>query len=56
VVPSESTVVSGEYSISRPLHLYTAGRPQAVAKQFIDFCLGLEGQEIVRQTGYIAVQ
>jgi len=56
VVPSEDTVVSGNYSIARPLHLYTAGRPEGAAKDFIDFCLSSEGQQIVRQTGYVAVE
>jgi phosphate transport system substrate-binding protein len=53
--PSEATVKSGEYSISRPLHLYTDGEPTGKIKQFVDFCLSSEGQEIVRETGYIAV-
>ncbi len=55
VMPSEETVDSGEYSIARPLHLYTAGQPQHPAKSFIDFCLSQEGQKIVRQTGYVPV-
>ncbi len=56
VVPSEETVDSGEYSIARPLQLYTAGQPQQAAKSFIDFCLSPEGQKIVRQTGYVPVK
>ncbi|MBN2021867.1 MAG: phosphate ABC transporter substrate-binding protein [Pirellulales bacterium] len=53
VMPSEATVVSGEYAIARPLYLYTPGEPTGAAKQFIDFCLGPKGQEIVRETGYV---
>ena len=56
VVPSEQTVLSGDYSIARPLHLYTAGEPTGVVRQFIDFCLSSEGQRIVRQTGYVALE
>jgi phosphate transport system substrate-binding protein len=56
VVPSQETVKSGEYSIARPLYLYTAGAPQGAAKEFIDFCLGPEGQGIVRRTGYVTVK
>lgn len=56
VVPSEKTVKSGAYDISRPLHLYTNGQPTGIVKKFIDFCLSAEGQQIVRQTGYIAIQ
>jgi phosphate transport system substrate-binding protein len=56
VMPSEATVDTGEYSIARPLHLYTAGGPKGPVKEFIDFCLGPEGQKIVRQTGYVPVK
>jgi phosphate transport system substrate-binding protein len=55
VAPSEETVKSGEYGIARPLHLYTAGEPEGVIKAFIDFCLSDEGQQIVVDTGYVAV-
>jgi phosphate transport system substrate-binding protein len=55
VQPSEETVKSGAYSISRPLHLYTNGEPSGKIQQFVEFCLSDEGQKIVRETGYIAV-
>jgi phosphate transport system substrate-binding protein len=55
VSPSEETVVSGEYSIARPLHMYTSGKPAGLVKDFIDFCLSPAGQKIVRETGYVAV-
>lgn len=56
VIPSEETVESGEYSIARPLHLYTAGPPKGTVEDFVDFCLSTQGQEIVRETGYVAVE
>ncbi len=55
VVPSEATVVSGEYSIARPLQLYTNGDATGTIKEFIDFCLSPAGQKIVRETGYVPV-
>jgi phosphate transport system substrate-binding protein len=55
VVPSEETVHSGAYAISRPLFFYTNGAPKDTAKQFIDFCLSPAGQKIVRETGYVPV-
>ncbi|MCF7955352.1 MAG: phosphate ABC transporter substrate-binding protein [Phycisphaerae bacterium] len=55
VKPSEATVKSGEYEISRPLQLYTNGTPTGVVKKFIDFCLSGRGQEIVKETGYVAI-
>jgi len=56
VMPSEETVLSDKYSIARPLYLYTAGQPQGAVKDFVDFCLGTQGQKIVRETGYVAVK
>jgi phosphate transport system substrate-binding protein len=56
IVPSEATVSSGEYSIARPLQLYTKGEPAGVSKDFIDFCLSKEGQKIVVETGYVPVK
>ena len=55
VVPSEETVRSGAYPVSRPLFFYTNGAPKDTAKQFIDFCLSPAGQKIVRETGYVPV-
>ena len=55
VVPSEETVRSGAYAVSRPLFFYTNGAPKDTAKQFIDFCLSPAGQKIVRDTGYVPV-
>lgn len=54
-LPDAETVKSGEYSISRPLHLYSNGIPVGLAKEFIDFCLSPQGQQIVQKTGYIKV-
>lgn len=55
VVPSEETVVSGAYAVSRPLFFYTNGTPKDTVKQFIDFCLSPAGQKIVRETGYVPI-
>ncbi|MBU4177693.1 MAG: phosphate ABC transporter substrate-binding protein [Desulfurivibrionaceae bacterium] len=55
VLPSEETVRSGAYAVSRPLFFYTNGTPTKTAQQFIDFCLSPAGQQIVRETGYVPV-
>jgi len=55
VVPSEETVASGAYPISRELYFYTNGEPGETSKPFIAFCLSETGQQIVRETGYVAV-
>lgn len=44
----------GTYPVVRPLLFVTRGEPNELAKGFIDFCLGPEGQEIVGQE-YIPV-
>jgi phosphate transport system substrate-binding protein len=56
VAPSEATVASGAYPISRELYFYTNGEPGEMIKPFIEFCLSETGQQIVRETGYVAVR
>ncbi len=56
VAPSEETVASGAYPISRELYFYTNGEPAGRIKPFLDFCLSAIGQQIVRETGYVAVR
>lgn len=53
VEATEATVRSGEYSIARPLHCYTNGKPKGETKAFLDFCLSPAGQVIVREQGYV---
>jgi phosphate transport system substrate-binding protein len=56
VMPSDETVTSGQYSISRPLYLYLNSKMTADVKAFVDFCLSKDGQEIVRKEGYVAIK
>jgi phosphate transport system substrate-binding protein len=53
ITPSQETVASGAYPISRPLFMYTNGAPQGVAKDFFQFIWSLEGQKIVKEQGFI---
>jgi len=55
VLPSDETVKSGQYPIARALYFYLNGAPHGTIKEFIDFCLSPQGQGIVTETGYIAV-
>jgi len=55
VLPSEATVASGEYPISRKLYYYTPGKPTASVKEFIDFALSKEGQQIVEKVGFVPI-
>lgn len=56
VMPSEATVISGEYSISRPLYLYVPTKAKAEVTAFVDFCLSDAGQTIVKKEGYVTIK
>jgi len=53
--PTNETVVSGEYKIARPLFMYTNGEAKGLAKTFLDFVMGKEGQKIVEEIGFVSV-
>ncbi|HET8540752.1 MAG TPA: phosphate ABC transporter substrate-binding protein [Anaeromyxobacter sp.] len=55
-LPSAENVKSGKYPLSRPLFMYTRGKPTGEAKQFVDFCLSPAGQAIVTQVGYFPIK
>jgi phosphate transport system substrate-binding protein len=55
VAPVIENVINGKYPISRPLFLYTNGEPKGPVKNFIDFCLSAEGQEIVLKTDFVPI-
>lgn len=48
VYPSEETIFNGSYPIQNPFLFLTKGAPEGTVKDFIDFCLSPEGQEIVK--------
>jgi phosphate transport system substrate-binding protein len=56
VAPSKETVLTGKYPISRPLFMYTNGKPQGAVKDFIDFVVSKEGQKIADEQGYVGLQ
>jgi phosphate transport system substrate-binding protein len=49
-------VKANTYPISRPLFLYTNGKPQGVIKDFVDFVYSKEGQEIVKKIDFVPVK
>lgn len=56
VVCSKETVLSGEYPLSRPLFMYTNGKPKGEVKDFMDFIKGPEGQKLVEEQGFVALK
>jgi len=53
VLPSVETVRDESYPIARGLFIYTAGEPGGNVRAYLDWILGPEGQEIVRELGFV---
>ncbi len=56
VAPTVANARSGAYPITRPLRIYTIGEPAGPVKEYIDWILSPEGQEIVLQLGYVPME
>jgi phosphate transport system substrate-binding protein len=52
---TKETVLSGKYPYSRPLFMYTNGPAKDLSKEFIDFVLSKDGQKIVEEQGFVAL-
>jgi phosphate transport system substrate-binding protein len=52
IAPSLQTAQDGSYPIARFLYFYTAGEPTGLAKRFIEWVKGAEGQGVIEQVGY----
>lgn len=55
VEPTQENVKEGLYKIYRPLNLLTKGEPDENVKKFIEYILRSEGQEIVKNDGFLPV-
>lgn len=56
IEPTIENVRSKAYPISRPLYLYTNGKPEGVVKDFIDFVYSPEGQRLVKETDFVPIK
>lgn len=56
VTANEENVLNKTYKLGRKLYMYTNGEPKGALKEFIDFCLSVEGQNIVEEVGYIRIK
>ncbi len=52
----KENVLNNSYPYSRPLFMYTNGKPQGDAKVFIDYVLSAEGQAVVEEQGFVALK
>lgn len=55
VQPTQETIASHRYPMSRPLFLITNGEAQAEAKTYVEFMLSPRGQELVKKHGYLGL-
>ena len=55
VEASVDTILSGEYTVSRPFNIATGAEVSEVAQDFINFILSEQGQAVILENGYIPV-
>ena len=55
VLPSSETVNSGDYPIARDLYMYTRDVPTGVIKEYLDWILSADAQEIVTELGFVPI-
>jgi len=55
VLPSIETVNDKTYAIARDLYMYTDGEPTGLIKEYLDWILSDEAQEIVAELGFVPV-
>jgi phosphate transport system substrate-binding protein len=56
VEPTLENITDGTYPVSRPLFMLTNGEPDGLMREYLDFIMSAEGQEIVASADYIPVQ
>ena len=55
ITPSAETVNSGAYPIARDLYMYTNGQPEGSIKDYLDWIMTAEAQEIVKELGFVPI-
>ncbi len=53
VLPSIKTVNDKTYAIARDLYMYTNGEPTGIVKEYLDWILSEEAQQIVADLGFV---
>jgi phosphate transport system substrate-binding protein len=53
VLPSIATVNDKSYAIARDLYMYTNGEPTGIVKDYLNWILAPEAQEIVAELGFV---
>jgi phosphate transport system substrate-binding protein len=55
VLPSIATVNDKTYAIARDLYMYTAGDPTGAIKDYLDWIVSTEAQQIVSDLGFVPI-
>jgi phosphate transport system substrate-binding protein len=55
ILPNSDTVKQNLYPISRDLYMYTNGEAESLIKEYIDWILSAEGQQIVEDLGFVPI-
>jgi ABC-type phosphate transport system substrate-binding protein len=50
--PTQANAAKGAYPLTRSLYFYTIGTPEGLARCFIEFARGPEGQKLCEEVGY----
>ena len=53
IEPSEKNVINDIYPISRYLYFYTINSPSGIVKDYIEWIISPEGQQVVKKAGFI---
>jgi phosphate transport system substrate-binding protein len=56
VLPAIETVNDKTYPIARDLYMYTNGEPTGIVKEYLDWILSAEAQQIVAELGFVPVK
>jgi phosphate transport system substrate-binding protein len=56
ILPSIATVNDKSYPIARDLYMYTNGQPTGKLKEYLDWILSPEAQQIVADQGFVPVK
>jgi phosphate transport system substrate-binding protein len=56
VLPTAESVNSGAYPIARSLYMITAGQPQGVVKEYLDWIMSPAAQAIVAELGFVPLE
>jgi phosphate transport system substrate-binding protein len=56
LMPSQASVINKTWPYARPTFYYTNGEPNGLAKQFVDFTTGNDGQKIVNRVGFVPIR